>query len=66
MFLVFKAAFAHSKNLATFVFIYKTLMTALMVAEDKKGSVHPFIAAFIGGYFVFGKHDKINEQVYIY
>ena len=38
-------------------------MTALLVAERKRGNAHPFIAAFIGGYYVFGKHDKINEQV---
>ena len=28
-----------------------------------KGNLHPFISAFIGGYYVFGTHDKINEQV---
>lgn len=60
---IFRAAFMHSRNLAAFVFIYKTLTTLLLVAERKRGLAHPFIAAFIGGYIVFGEHDKINEQV---
>lgn len=60
---IFKAAYTHSRNLATFVFIYKTLMTIMQRTEGKKGNVHPFVSAFIGGYIVFGTHDKINEQV---
>ena len=63
---IFKAAYAHSKNLATFVFIYKLLMATMKKIElgSEKGKLHPFIAAFIGGYYVFGTHDKINEQVF--
>jgi hypothetical protein len=38
-------------------------MTIMQQLEGKKGNVHPFISAFIGGYIVFGTHDKINEQV---
>jgi len=65
---IFKAAYAHSKNLATFVFIYKLLMATMKKIElgSEKGKLHPFIAAFIGGYYVFGTHDKINEQIVLY
>ena len=60
---ILKAAYTHGRNLASFVFIYKTLMAILKQLEGKKANIHPFLAAFIGGYFVFGVHDKINEQV---
>ena len=38
-------------------------MTIMRQLEWEKGNIHPFLAAFIGGYYVFGTHDKINEQV---
>lgn len=60
---ILRATYAHSKNLATFVLIYKTLMAIMQRVEGGKGNIHPFLSAFIGGYFVFGTHDKINEQV---
>lgn len=60
---ILRATYTHSKNLATFVLIYKTLMAIMRRVEGQKGSIHPFLSAFIGGYFVFGTHDKINEQV---
>lgn len=65
---IFKAAYAHSKNLATFVFIYKLLMATMKKIESnpEKGNLHPFISAFIGGYYVFGTQDKINEQIVLY
>ncbi|EFX90109.1 peroxisomal membrane protein 4-like [Daphnia pulex] len=63
---ILRATYTHSKNLATFVLIYKTLMAIMRRVEGGKGNVHPFISAFIGGYFVFGTHDKINEQIVLY
>lgn len=57
------ATFTHAKNLASFVFIYKALTSALKWLQSEKSQAHAFIAAFIGGYFVFGKNNKINEQV---
>ena len=60
---ILRATYTHSKNLATFVLIYKTLMAIMRRMEGGKGNIHPFLSAFIGGYFVFGTHDKINEQV---
>lgn len=60
---ILRATLAHSRNLAKFVFIYKALMTVLQWVEGKKENIHPFLAAFVGGYYVFGVQDKINEQV---
>ena len=41
-------------------------MAIMQRVEGGKGNIHPFLSAFIGGYFVFGTHDKINEQVWEY
>ena len=35
----------------------------MRAVEKGTKEYHSFIAAFIGGYIVFGKYDKINEQV---
>ena len=29
----------------------------------KPEQIHSFVAAFIGGYLVFGNYNKVNEQV---
>lgn len=60
---ILRATMTHSRNLATFVLIYKTLMAIMRQLEGGKTTIHPFVSAFIGGYYVFGTHDKINEQV---
>ena len=60
---ILKATYTHSKNLAMFVFIYKSLLATMKNVDGEKSKVHPFVSAFIGGYLVFGTHDKINEQV---
>ena len=60
---ILDATFTHSKNLASFVFTYKALTTLMMEIEGKASQYHSFIAAFIGGYIVFGKYNKVNEQV---
>jgi hypothetical protein len=31
----------------------------------EKSQIHVFIAAFIGGWLVFGKYNKVNEQASI-
>ena len=33
---------------------------------SEKSQWHSFVAAFLGGYVVFGKYNKVNEQVSIY
>lgn len=32
----------------------------------KEASIHPFIAGVIGGYYVFGENNSINQQVRSY
>ncbi|KAJ3112594.1 Peroxisomal membrane protein 4, partial [Physocladia obscura] len=59
---IFKATFQHSKNLAFFVTIYKTLMVLQRRAKGKEDGADSFIAGLIGGYFVFGQDNNINQQ----
>ena len=58
-----EATYQHAKNLAQFVFTYKALTTLMKELESKPKEYHSFVAAFIGGWLVFGKNNKINEQV---
>ena len=60
---ILEATFTHSTNLAKFVFTYKTLCALFAEIETKPKQYHSFVAAFIGGYLVFGKYNKVNEQV---
>lgn len=60
---IFTATSTHAKNLATFVFIYKSLMAALKQMSGRVMSGHAFIAALIGGYYVFGDNNPVNTQV---
>lgn len=60
---ILEATFTHSKNLACFVFVYKILTNLMAWFETHEKQYQSFIAAFIGGYFVFGKYNKVNEQV---
>ena len=60
---IFEATYTHAKNLAFFVFTYKALTGVLRELESQQKQYHSFIAALIGGYLVFGKNNKINEQV---
>lgn len=53
----------HSANLAKFVFIYKLLTKLLGWSEGKTREFHSAMAAFLGGYLVFGKRTSVNEQV---
>ena len=60
---ILEATYTHSKNLAYFVFTYKSLCAIFGEMWGKPEQIHSFIAAFIGGYLVFGNYNKINEQV---
>lgn len=60
---IWEATFTHSKNLASFVFMYKALTALLRQLESKPREYHSFLAALIGGYLIFGKYNKVNEQV---
>lgn len=54
----------HATNLATFVFLYKSVL--LLQKKFNGGKSHKadtFIAGLIGGYTVFGDRNQVNEQV---
>ena len=61
---ILRATFQHAKNLAMLTAIYKTLM---LIMQRVTGRTHPlqnFLAAFMGGYAVFGENNKVNMQVW--
>lgn len=62
---ILKATLTHSSNLAKFVFIYKTLRFLFKSIFKSIKEYHVILAAFIGGYYVFGEKNNVNEQVII-
>lgn len=63
MVFIINATFQHARNLAFLTFIYKTITLALKRLWGHQHPLHTFLAAMIGGYFVFGSNNKINMQV---
>ncbi|XP_060066762.1 peroxisomal membrane protein 4-like [Ylistrum balloti] len=63
---ILEATYTHSRNLALFVFAYKALTNLMAVAQSKPEQFHSFLAAFGAGYFIFGKYNKVNEQINLY
>lgn len=62
---IYKATKQHALNLAKFVTIYKTvlLMQRRVANGGKEKSWDTFIAGLVGGWFVFGNRNAVNEQV---
>ncbi|KAI9329096.1 Tim17/Tim22/Tim23/Pmp24 family-domain-containing protein [Obelidium mucronatum] len=63
---IIEATVQHSKNLAFFVTIYKTLMVLQRRIKGREDSADSFIAGLIGGYMVFGEDNNINQQINMY
>ncbi|ORZ20441.1 Tim17/Tim22/Tim23/Pmp24 family-domain-containing protein [Absidia repens] len=64
---VFRATKQHAKNLGTFATIYKTLMyIQKKLNGEKEAGHHAFIAGLVGGYYVFGENNNINQQIVLY
>ncbi|KAG2204640.1 hypothetical protein INT46_006739 [Mucor plumbeus] len=64
---IFRATKQHAQNLGIFATIYKTLMIVQKkINGGKEASIHPFIAGVIGGYYVFGENNSINQQIILY
>jgi len=57
------ATMTHAKNLAHFTLIYKTVIYLIRLFVREIKQYHTIFAAFLGGYYVFGKKNSINEQV---
>ncbi|KAI8620595.1 Tim17/Tim22/Tim23/Pmp24 family-domain-containing protein [Chytriomyces sp. MP71] len=63
---IFQATYQHSRNLALFVTTYKTLMVLQRRIKGKEDGFDSFFAGLIGGYFVFGEDNNINQQINMY
>lgn len=63
---IYNATHIHATNLAKFVFLYKSLTKLLAHIFKGNSQWHSFVAAFIGGYIVFGQFNKVNEQINLY
>ncbi|KAG8131857.1 putative Peroxisomal membrane protein [Naja naja] len=63
---ILQATYTHSRCLAYFVFLYKSLMAMQSRMQGKKVPLHSIIAACIGGWLVFGENNNINNQVNMY
>ena len=63
---ILEATYTHSKNLACFVCSYKALTEILAHVQSKRHQYQSFISAFLAGYLIFGKYNKVNEQVRLY
>ncbi|KAI8341755.1 Tim17/Tim22/Tim23/Pmp24 family-domain-containing protein [Chlamydoabsidia padenii] len=64
---IFRATKQHAQNLGTFAIIYKTLMALQKkINGDKKADYHAFVAGVVGGYYVFGENNNINQQIILY
>ncbi|KAI7852884.1 putative peroxisomal membrane protein [Circinella umbellata] len=61
---IFKATKQHAQNLGTFAVIYKTAMfIQKKLNGGKHADIHTFVAGLLGGYYVFGENNAINQQV---
>mmetsp|Transcript_3540 Transcript_3540/g.5496 ORF Transcript_3540/g.5496 Transcript_3540/m.5496 type:complete len:221 (+) Transcript_3540:293-955(+) len=74
---IVRATLTHSANLASFAFIYKTILALLKIHRRRNLSqkylpgmpAHPcesIIAGGIGGYAVWGQYNAINYQIALY
>ncbi|KAI8988198.1 peroxisomal membrane protein 4 [Mycotypha africana] len=64
---ILKATKQHALNLGKFATIYKTLMLVQKKLNGgKEASIHPFLAGIVGGYYVFGENNSINQQIILY
>lgn len=56
----------HSKNLATFVGVFKTLLCLFRHIRGTESGFNHLAAGFLGGYYVFGPNTPINSQINMY
>ncbi|XP_071484850.1 peroxisomal membrane protein 4-like [Diadema setosum] len=63
---ILRATYTHSKNLASFVFLYKSLLVIMRRLEGKPAGAHSLLAGFVGGYLIFGENNKVNSQINMY
>ncbi len=60
---ILEATYQHGRNLALLTAVYKIVTLLFRKLTGKDHPVFTFIAAFTGGYLVFGENNKVNMQV---
>ncbi|KAJ3257188.1 Peroxisomal membrane protein 4 [Boothiomyces macroporosus] len=63
---ILQLTYQHSKNLAFFVTIYKSLLLIQRKIKGKEHNPDSFIAGLIGGYIIFGSDNAVNQQIVLY
>ncbi|KAI9205020.1 Tim17/Tim22/Tim23/Pmp24 family-domain-containing protein [Polychytrium aggregatum] len=64
---ILRATYQHSRNLAFFVAIYKSLMLVLRkVRGGQEHHLDSFVAGLFGSMFIFGEDNPINQQINLY
>ncbi|TPX34908.1 hypothetical protein SmJEL517_g02623 [Synchytrium microbalum] len=61
-----KATYTHSKNLALFVTIYKSVLLVLKKLRGVENQGDAFVAGIVGGYIIFGEDTAVNQQISLY
>lgn len=72
---ILKLTFLHARNLASFVFVYKVLITSGRIVHEALGfhvesppghpatQLHALLAGAIGGHIVWSNYNAVNYQV---
>jgi len=60
------ATYTHSRNLGTFVFLYKLMTGSFTRLQSERRQFHVLLAAFAAGYYVFGDYNAVNMQINLY
>jgi peroxisomal membrane protein 4 len=63
---ILDATYQHSRNLAFFVPIYKSLMYLLRWIKGKENSSDSFISGIFGGCLIFGDDTPVNQQINLF
>ena len=63
---ILNLTYQHSRNLAFFVTIYKSLLLVQRKLRGEEHSVDSFLAGLIGGYIIFGTDNAVNNQIVLY
>jgi len=63
---IVQATVTHSRNLGSFVFLYKLCSGSLQKLSQETRQLNVLISAFAAGYFIFGKYNAVNMQINLY
>ena len=63
---ILNLTYQHSRNLAFFVTIYKSLLLVQRKLRGEEHHIDSFIAGIIGGYMIFGTDNAVNNQIVLY